>query len=165
MGGAGGGAGGGTQPSPVSVIHSLPHPHTTPITPPRSQLPHRCLFSSKYFRINPPNTPGSSFTLRLNSSSGPCHSRASKASLSYSHVPTARSMSDKPRGKRPVLFSRSENSIVLIAASIDEEGKPSRERRWGDWGRGGLVRLSSHDRTPPNSTNTTNTNPTTNHSP
>ena len=33
-------------------------------------------------------------------------------------------MSDRPRGKEPVLFSRSENSIVFTAASTAEALKP-----------------------------------------
>jgi hypothetical protein len=37
----------------------------------------------------------------------------------------ARSISDRPRGKEPVLFSRRLNSVVFIAASIAVDVKPS----------------------------------------
>ena len=52
---------------------------------------------------------------------GGAHSNASR---SYTQAPMARSIMERPRGKRPVLFSRSANSVVLIAASMLLAGKP-----------------------------------------
>ena len=46
----------------------------------------------------------------------------------------ARSISDRPRGKEPVLFSRRLNSVVFIAASIAVDVKPSFSSR-SSWDR------------------------------
>mmetsp|Transcript_16513 Transcript_16513/g.42337 ORF Transcript_16513/g.42337 Transcript_16513/m.42337 type:complete len:468 (-) Transcript_16513:1503-2906(-) len=82
------------------------------------------LFSSRYFFSRGPNTFSPLARRALNFSRSEVHCRGWKGSRSYSQEPMERSISDRPRGNRPVLFSRKENSMVFIAASAAVSVKP-----------------------------------------
>ncbi len=60
--------------------------------------------------------------------SGASKQTRSRGSPSCSHVVRDRSMSESPRGKAPVLFSRRENSRELTAASTASAGAPASAR-------------------------------------
>mmetsp|Transcript_17025 Transcript_17025/g.28715 ORF Transcript_17025/g.28715 Transcript_17025/m.28715 type:complete len:326 (+) Transcript_17025:1540-2517(+) len=89
-----------------------------------SSMVTRCGFLMSSSSIRGPNT--SSLAMRsLKAASASVYFIGSKASPSYSHELMERSMRERPRGKRPVLFSRRLNSMVFTAASMASLSNPS----------------------------------------
>ncbi len=81
--------------------------------------------SRKWRRMRPSNT-GSPWARRaLRSESGFSKGTRARGSPSWSQEVRATNMSDRPRGKDPVLFSRRSNSTELSAASRSPAGTPS----------------------------------------
>mmetsp|Transcript_5534 Transcript_5534/g.20010 ORF Transcript_5534/g.20010 Transcript_5534/m.20010 type:complete len:448 (+) Transcript_5534:739-2082(+) len=78
---------------------------------------------NSFFSSGLKTSPAAIFALR--SASGPSNRSGWNGSFSYSHALRDRSMSDRPRGNRPVLFSRMLNSIVFTEESIASRVNPS----------------------------------------
>mmetsp|Transcript_37170 Transcript_37170/g.116988 ORF Transcript_37170/g.116988 Transcript_37170/m.116988 type:complete len:266 (-) Transcript_37170:1576-2373(-) len=78
----------------------------------------------RYFLMRGPNTSSPDARRALNDSRGSVKRMGWKGSRSYSQLLIERSMRLRPRGKRPVLFSRRENSIELTLASMAAASKP-----------------------------------------
>ena len=63
--------------------------------------------------------------LALSLAKGSSNLRISTGSPSYNHAESERSMRERPRGKRPVLFSRMANSMELTDESMAAWVNPS----------------------------------------
>mmetsp|Transcript_445 Transcript_445/g.1830 ORF Transcript_445/g.1830 Transcript_445/m.1830 type:complete len:462 (-) Transcript_445:766-2151(-) len=83
-----------------------------------------CVLSMSSFLMSGRNTSSSAMRF-LSCASGSSKRRGITGSPSYSHALSERSISDKPRGNRPVLFSRMENSMVFTDESMAACVNPS----------------------------------------
>mmetsp|Transcript_9765 Transcript_9765/g.24705 ORF Transcript_9765/g.24705 Transcript_9765/m.24705 type:complete len:321 (-) Transcript_9765:1090-2052(-) len=88
-----------------------------------------CELSRRYFWMSGRHTSSPASMRALSFCSGSSKRSGVNGSRSYSQLVIERSMRLSPRGKRPVLFSRSANSMVFIDASTLFSSNPSLARR------------------------------------